>query len=122
MMAENDMATEREKAFYKSIEPGLEEYSSELKKLAVTSDGTLKFLRLSEVNMLQIPEVYKRLLADRIISLQSSDTKIRMKNKRAAMESPAHSQAVTATTVIDKSVTVGKNKYGSSHLSQITVV
>ena len=39
-MADNGMATEREKEFYRSIEPGLEEYSSELKLKSLPRQAT----------------------------------------------------------------------------------
>ena len=62
-------------SFIEELDPGLLTYKDELFMRSVTSLATLKLLRPREVCDMKIPQVYKRLLIDKIISLQSPDTK-----------------------------------------------
>ena len=70
-------------SFIEELDPGLLTYKDELFMRSVTSLATLKFLRPREVCDMKIPQVYKRLLIDKIISLQSPDTKKEMKRDRS---------------------------------------
>ena len=70
-------------SFIEELDPGLLTYKDELFTRSVTSLATLKLLRPREVCDMKIPQVYKRLLIDKLISLQSSDTKKEMKRDRS---------------------------------------
>ncbi|KAK3107833.1 hypothetical protein FSP39_023146 [Pinctada imbricata] len=63
-----------------SIDKGLLPYKQELEKFAVTSDKTLKFLRPFEVEEMNLPSVYKRMLIERIINLQTPDSKTKLRS------------------------------------------
>ena len=65
--------------FLGSIDTGLLAFRHEFEKHAVNSDNTLKFLRPYEVENMNLPEVYKRMLVERIINLQTPDSKSKMK-------------------------------------------
>ncbi|XP_033734636.1 uncharacterized protein LOC117323489 [Pecten maximus] len=67
--------------FIESIDPGLLPYKEEIYRHAVSSEETLRFLRPREVREMAIPEVYKRMLIDRIVKLQTPESKIKMKSE-----------------------------------------
>lgn len=56
-------------------------FKEEFIKFAVKSDSTLKYLRPHEVESTNIPPVYKRMLIDRIVNLQTPGTKEKLKQK-----------------------------------------
>ena len=68
--------------FLKSLDPGLLKYKNQFEKYDVQSLTTLKYLRPREVDAMDIPEVFKRLLLDRIVNLQTPETKTKMKGER----------------------------------------
>uniref|UniRef100_A0A8W8JS47 Uncharacterized protein n=1 Tax=Magallana gigas TaxID=29159 RepID=A0A8W8JS47_MAGGI len=57
--------------FLRDIDEDLVCYKEEFIKLAVKSDSTLKYLRPHEVESMNIPPVYKRMLIDRKVNLQT---------------------------------------------------
>uniref|UniRef100_A0A8W8ILI4 Uncharacterized protein n=1 Tax=Magallana gigas TaxID=29159 RepID=A0A8W8ILI4_MAGGI len=67
--------------FLRDIDEDLVCYKEEFIKLAVKSDSTLKYLRPHEVESMNIPPVYKRMLIDRIVNLQTPGTKEKLKQK-----------------------------------------
>ena len=66
-------------AYLRDIDEGLLPFVDEFKKFAVNSDVTLKYLRPYEVEEMKIPTVYKRMLIERIINLQTPNTKSKLK-------------------------------------------
>jgi hypothetical protein len=104
-----DMATPE--SFVEELDPGLLTYKEELFMRSVTSFATLKFLRPREVCEMKVPEVYKRLLIDKIISLQSPDTKRMMKRER----SPFMHQNTTSKIVTESSIKRPKQLEFGSH-------
>jgi hypothetical protein len=90
--------------FVEGLDPGLLTYKEELFMRSVTSFTTLKYLRPREVCDMKIPEVYKRLLIDKIISLQSPDTKKVMKRERSPfLPGSGNSERDTTSTVVTDS-------------------
>jgi hypothetical protein len=77
--------TEMDEFIKRNFGDGMLPYKQELDKLAVTSESTLKYLRPREVYSLDIPEVYKRMLVDKIVTLQTPDRQAKMKRQ---LESP----------------------------------
>jgi hypothetical protein len=67
--------------YLRSIDEGLMTYKDEFLKLAVRNDATLKYVRPYEVEDMNIPRVYRRMLVDRIVNLQTPDTKAKLKEK-----------------------------------------
>ena len=67
--------------FLHELDPGLSCYIEEFNRLSVTSLGTLTYLRSHEVQAMAIPEVYKRLLLDKIADLQTPNTKMITKRR-----------------------------------------
>jgi len=65
--------------FLREINPGLTKYKQEFIKYDVCSLKKLKYLRPREVDLMNIPEVYKRMLIDNIINLHTPNTKSKMK-------------------------------------------
>jgi hypothetical protein len=79
--------------FLRSIDPGLVQYQKELMAHAVTNENTLRFLRPNEVNDMPIPNVYKRMLIEKIVSLQTPDTKRKLKVESFELEKSAEKLA-----------------------------
>ena len=69
--------------FIESLDPGLLTYKNELYIRSVTSENTLRYLRPREVEEMNIPDIYKRLLIDKICNLQTPETKKMMKRARS---------------------------------------
>ena len=68
-------------SYLRDIDDGLVFYKEEFVKLAVKSDATLKYLRPYEVEGMNIPPVYRRMLVERIVNLQTPDTKSKLKQQ-----------------------------------------
>jgi hypothetical protein len=68
-----------EKFITECLDPGLVPYMHELEKAAVTSENTLRYLRPREVQEMQIPTVFKRLIISKIIALQTPERREKMK-------------------------------------------
>ena len=73
--------------FLGSIDEGLLPFKKEFEKLAVSSDTTLKFLKPYEVEEMKLPAVFKRMLIERIIKLQTPDSKSKLKDSVREWES-----------------------------------
>ncbi|XP_060078020.1 uncharacterized protein LOC132557541 [Ylistrum balloti] len=100
------MDTERTpEEFVRSIDPGLLPYKEELFCLSVTSKETLKYLRPSEVQTMNIPVVFKRMLIERICNMQTPDTK-----KKFKAESEGH-EVVSTENIIDVASTSKFKRY-----------
>ncbi|XP_060082035.1 uncharacterized protein LOC132561329 [Ylistrum balloti] len=70
--------------FLRQIDPGLAKYASEFKKCDVSNLNTLRYLLPSEVNSMEMPQVYKRMVIDKIINMQTPETKSAFKKKMKA--------------------------------------
>ena len=95
--------------FLGSIDEGLLPYKREFEKLAVSSDTTLKFLRPYEVEEMKLPAVFKRMLIERIINLQTPDSKSKLKDSVREWESatrPKEPKRLKFTTSTDSDDTV----------------
>ena len=66
-------------SYLRDIDDGLVFYNEEFVKLAVKRDATLKYLRPYEVEGMNIPPVYIRMLVERIVNLQTPDMKSTLK-------------------------------------------
>ena len=62
-------------SYLRDIDDGLVFYKEEFGKLVVKSDATLKYLRPYKVEGMNLPPVYRRMLVERIVNLQTPDTK-----------------------------------------------
>ena len=62
-------------SYLRDIDDGLVFYKEEFVKLAVKSDATLKYLRPYEVEGMNIPPVYRRMLVERIINICKRQTR-----------------------------------------------
>ena len=65
--------------FLKSLDPGLLKYKNQFEKYDVQSLTTLKYLRPREVDAMELPEVFKRLLLDDRKSANARDKKLKWK-------------------------------------------
>jgi hypothetical protein len=93
------------------LDIGMLSYRRELEELSVTSEATLRYLRPREVHAMKIPDVFKRMLIDKILTLQTPESREKMKRK---LSSP--SDTIDRSVTVRPKLSVKKLEFSDKHM------